>query len=226
MGPHHCKPHIHAVSRLLVLIKLFGLIKLLNLIEVSICIWSDYIILNRNNWATYSPRNNHNRKCKVFCLGFFWPYLHKFQGKQIWQKRGSCQRYSVRKGALRTFTKFTGKHLYQGLLFNKVAGPRLEKETLEQVFSCEFCEISKSTFFTEHLLTTAPYKNNNKLQDLFKKSCDWAQHGLLRGSSLVKAEEFKFSKRDYTQPQFWSNGVLCLGFIQPLLLIPAFWLEE
>ena len=29
------------------------------------------------------------------------------------------------------------------------------KESLPQVFSCEFCEISKNTFFTEHLRTTA-----------------------------------------------------------------------
>ena len=31
----------------------------------------------------------------------------------------------------------------------------IKKETLAQVFSCEFCETSKSTFFTEHLWTTA-----------------------------------------------------------------------
>ena len=31
----------------------------------------------------------------------------------------------------------------------------IKKETLTQVFSCEFCEISKNTFFTEHLRTTA-----------------------------------------------------------------------
>ena len=31
----------------------------------------------------------------------------------------------------------------------------IKKETLAQVFSCEFCEISKNTFFTEHLWTTA-----------------------------------------------------------------------
>ena len=31
----------------------------------------------------------------------------------------------------------------------------LKKETLAQVFSCEFCEISKNTFFTEHLWATA-----------------------------------------------------------------------
>ena len=31
----------------------------------------------------------------------------------------------------------------------------LKKETLGQVFSCEFCEISKNIFFTEHLQATA-----------------------------------------------------------------------
>ena len=42
------------------------------------------------------------------------------------------------KGALRNFAKFTGKHLCQSLFFYKVAGL--------QVFSYEFCEISKNTF--------------------------------------------------------------------------------
>ena len=31
----------------------------------------------------------------------------------------------------------------------------IKKETLAQVFSYEFCEISKNIFFTEHLWTTA-----------------------------------------------------------------------
>ena len=62
--------------------------------------------------------------------------------------RSSHQMRSLRKGALRNFTKFTGKHLWHSLFFNKVAA-------LAQVFSCEFCEISKNTFFTEHLWTTA-----------------------------------------------------------------------
>ena len=31
----------------------------------------------------------------------------------------------------------------------------IKKETLAQVFSYEYCEISKNTFFTEHLWTTA-----------------------------------------------------------------------
>ena len=57
---------------------------------------------------------------------------------------------SVRKGLLRNFVKFTGKHLCQSLFFKKVAG----QETWAQVFSCEFCKISKNTFFAEHLWAT------------------------------------------------------------------------
>ena len=44
----------------------------------------------------------------------------------------------------------------------------LKKETLAQVFSSEFCEISKNTFSTEHLLTTASdaYVTYNNIQSL------------------------------------------------------------
>ena len=31
----------------------------------------------------------------------------------------------------------------------------IKKETLAQVFSCDFCEIFQNTFFTEHLRATA-----------------------------------------------------------------------
>ena len=54
-----------------------------------------------------------------------------------------------KKDALRNFAKFTGKHLCKSLFFNKVADLRpatLLKEVLAQVFSSEFCEISKNVF--------------------------------------------------------------------------------
>ena len=73
--------------------------------------------------------------------------------------RNSHRRNSMRKSVLRNFAKFTGKHLCQSLFFNEIASLRaatlLKKETLAQVFSCEFCEIFKSTIFTEHLWMTA-----------------------------------------------------------------------
>ena len=40
------------------------------------------------------------------------------------QYRSSCPEMLCKKGVLRNFTKFTGKHLCQSLFFNKVAGLR------------------------------------------------------------------------------------------------------
>ena len=69
--------------------------------------------------------------------------------------RSSRPEVFCKKGVLRNFTKFTGKHLCQSLFFNKVAGLTpanfIKKEALAQVFCREFCEISKNTFFIEHL---------------------------------------------------------------------------
>ena len=53
---------------------------------------------------------------------------------------------SVR-GVLRNFIKFTGKHLF------------IKKEALAQVFYCEFCEISKNTFFHRTPLVAASVYN-------------------------------------------------------------------
>ena len=39
------------------------------------------------------------------------------------------------------------------------ASATLLKKTLAQVFSCEFCEISQNTFFTEHLATASNWSD-------------------------------------------------------------------
>ena len=56
-------------------------------------------------------------------------------------------------GFLKSFVKFTRKHLCWNLFFNKVAGlkPEKKKQNPTKVFSCEFCKISKSIYFIEHL---------------------------------------------------------------------------
>ena len=67
--------------------------------------------------------------------------------------RSSHWRRSEREGVLRNFAKFNENYMCQSLFFNKV--------TLAQVLSCEFCEISKNTFFIGHLLATANINNSN-----------------------------------------------------------------
>ena len=60
--------------------------------------------------------------------------------------RSSRPEVFCKKGVLRNFVKFTGKHMCQSLFFNKVAGARnfIKKETLVQMFL-------GTPFLTEHL---------------------------------------------------------------------------
>ena len=77
--------------------------------------------------------------------------LYLFHPSQ--KKRSSHRRCSARKGVLKNFAKFIGKHLCQSVRGLKAA--TFLKKTLAPVFSCEFCEIFKNTFFTKHLRATA-----------------------------------------------------------------------
>ena len=103
----------------------------------------------KNNLCSFNIKNNQKQPPEVFC-------------------KKSCSQ---------KFLKFTGKHQCHSLVFNKVAGQNsqentcarvavliklqasasnfIEKETLAQVFSSEFSEISKNKFLTEHLCATA-----------------------------------------------------------------------
>ena len=68
--------------------------------------------------------------------------------------RSSHQRCSIKKGVLKIFAKFTGKHLCQSLFFKKVAGLRsatLSKKRLwHKRFPMNFVRFSRTTFFKEH----------------------------------------------------------------------------
>ena len=66
----------------------------------------------------------------------------------------------MEKDVLRNFIKFSGKHLCQSLFFRPEACNFIKKEPLALVFFCEFCEISKNTFFTEHVWTGASERGN------------------------------------------------------------------
>ena len=56
------------------------------------------------------------------------------------KSRSSRPEVFFKRGVLKSFAKFTGKPLCQRLFLK-----------LAQVFSCEFCENFKNTFFIEHL---------------------------------------------------------------------------
>ena len=58
-----------------------------------------------------------------------------------------------KKAFLKNFAEFIGINLCQGLSLE--ASNLIKKETLAQIFSCEFYEIFKDTFFTELLRTSA-----------------------------------------------------------------------
>ena len=107
--------------------------------------------------------------------------------------RGTHAEVFCNKGVLRNFAKFTGKHLCESLVFNKVAGLRptllkkrlwhrcfpeafnfTKKETLALVFFCEFCEISKNTFYYRTLLVAA--SENKEIKQT------WARAKNLRSS--------------------------------------------
>ena len=64
--------------------------------------------------------NTRNKKAEVTFFGV----LLVFFCEELLRDRSSHRRCSVRKGVLRNFAKFTGKHLCQSLFFDKVAGLR------------------------------------------------------------------------------------------------------
>ena len=115
--------------------------------------------------------------------------------------RSSHPRCSMKKGVLGNLVKFTGRH---ATLFKKAS--------LAQVFSSEFCKISKS-IFTEHLwVTVSDLKICNFVIPLFHSdteglfSCQKAsilyKHSKNSYFSLVLFFFF-FVNEKYTQRKLW-----------------------
>ena len=73
--------------------------------------------------------------------------MRKFE---ILRDRSSHQRCSIKKDVLRNFPKFTGKHLCQVLLFNKVAGLRpatlLKKRLWRRCFPVNILKFLRTLF--------------------------------------------------------------------------------
>ena len=108
-----------------------------------------------------------NGKCDIYLTEYWIPKLDlfflsfKFQSTMksegytliLWKcyecdeygKSEAAPRSSVRKGVLRNFEKFTGKHLCQSFFFNKVAGLR------HRCFPVNFRKFLRTHFLTEQL---------------------------------------------------------------------------
>ena len=104
-----------------------------------------------------------------FLLYFFKKICHGFDSKTV---NRFCKAFTdywsshpevfCRKDVLRSFAKFTGKHLCQSLFLIKwqaSACSFIKKETLAQTLSRELCEISKNTFsyITPSVAASADY---------------------------------------------------------------------
>ena len=90
----------------------------------------------------------------MFCnCQFYWFWTTLFQGVN----RNSHRRCSVRKDVLRNFLEMPEACNF------------IQKETLAQVLSCEFCEVSKNTFFYR----TPPVAASVVMQ--FSLKIEWSQ---------------------------------------------------
>ena len=107
--------------------------------------------------------------------------------------RSSRPEVFCKKGVLGNFTKFTGEHLCQSLFLIKL---------LAQVFSCEFCEISKNTLLHRTPLVAASVwkikkksgKIKNKLRTIYPEN-----HEILRTSSIGPNFTGSYKKRVYIE---------------------------
>ena len=77
--------------------------------------------------------------------------ISKALDRVLHEGRSSRPEVFCKKVVLRNFAKFTGKQLCQ----RPQAYIFIKKETLAQVFSCEFCKISKNTFLCRTPLVAA-----------------------------------------------------------------------
>ena len=79
--------------------------------------------------------------------------LHK-RTENNWNSRNSRPGVFCKKGVLRNIERFTGKHLRQGLFFNKVAGFKpvtfLKKRFWHRSFPVNFAKFLRTLFLIEH----------------------------------------------------------------------------
>ena len=152
----------------------------------------NFAFLEKNLGIVSPPHFLYNFSRKMFLMlcSINWPNIIIWLSLLLEPQKQPPEVFCVKRCSWRNFKKLTGKHLCQGLFFNKVAGTAcnfIKKETLAQKFSCEFWETSKNTFFIEHLWTTASvltntnqYLTNPNLANLYLTNPRRIQNGLIR----------------------------------------------
>ena len=123
-----------------------------------------FLLLNSRTLVKFVLLTEQN-KCSVqvtchifiFILGLKSLILHKLKNilnspLKLNKYRSSRPEMFCKKGVLRHFAKFNGKHLCQGLFINKVAGLTLLKKRLwHRCFPVNFAKFLRPPFLTEHL---------------------------------------------------------------------------
>ena len=112
--------------------------------------------------------------------------------------RSSRLEVFCKKGVLKNFAKFSGKHLCQGLFFNKVAGLRpasllIKKGLWHRYFFWEFWEIFTNTLFYRTPLIT--YRFSKTLENTyegvqFSKAAELQPATLLNINSLIDTKQW------------------------------------
>ena len=97
----------------------------------------------------------------------FYSYSNFSDLEYFSYSQNNHRRCSVKKGVLRNFAKYTGKHLCQSLLFNKVAGmrpaPSLKKILCHRCFPVNLAKFLRTPFLpkTSGRLLLLVYFNKN-----------------------------------------------------------------
>ena len=112
--------------------------------------------------------------------------------------RSSHQRFSMKKGVLKNFAKFTGKHLCQSLFYNEVAGlaaTLLEKRFWHRCFPVNFLKFLRTPFLTEHLWWLLLYLCNCYVKSLWVVSFQTMKQNLEVHFGLCESSFLIIEKR-------------------------------
>ena len=116
------------------------------IVEYMLNTWIVFILLNEKIFFYYILAIQLLMKYKKFSN------IGTYRNTQCWS---SCPEVFNKKGFLRNFLKFTGKHLCQSLFFTKVAGQKpatLTKRRLcHRCFPMDFVKFLRTPFYIEHL---------------------------------------------------------------------------